>query len=154
MRIHIDHLSYFIVGGGHIFVSDIFILSESIESRIEISSFREKIASTGMIKIGSQALLYIFGLENLNDLFSFYDVPVGSVHAETVYCLITVVVCDVERPQYHIMVHAFLGRLNATGTAVHTMKNAGYPQYQAVELSVQLYKMIIVAAEHYIIFVY
>ena len=34
------------------------------------------------------------------------------------------------------------------------MKNAGYPKYQTVELSVQLYKMIIVAAEHYIIFVY
>ena len=33
------------------------------------------------------------------------------------------------------MVDCFFGRFNSSGTAVHTMKNAGYPKYQTVELS-------------------
>ncbi len=96
----------------------------------------------------------ILGLEYLNDLLSLDDVPVRSVHTETVYRLIAVVVGYAERPHKRIVIHAFIGRLNTSGTAVGTMQDTSYPQNQAVELSVQLYKMIIVAAEHYIIFVY
>lgn len=135
MGIHMNHLSLFIVGGGHIFISDIPILRKSIESRIEVLGCREKIASAGMIKIGLQALFYLFRLEYLNDLLSLDDIPVRSVYAETVYRLITIVVSNIESPQQCVMVHAFVGRLNTSGTAVHTMKNAGYPKYQSVKLS-------------------
>ena len=79
-----NHLSLFVVGGGHIFVSDI---------------------------------------------------SVGSVYTETVYRLIAVVVCDVERPHKRIMVDSFCGRLDTSGTAVRTMKNTSYPKYQTMKLS-------------------
>lgn len=154
MGIHIDHLSLFVVGGGHIFVGYIAVFSEGVKRRIEVIRFREKIASAGVVKVGFQTLSDILSLEDLDYLLSFDDIPVGSVYAETVYRLIAVVVSYAERPHKCLVIHAFIGRLNTSGTAVGTMKNTGYPQNQAVELSVQLYKMIIVAAEHYIIFVY
>ena len=81
-----------------------------------------------MVKVGFQAMFDILRLENLNDLFSLDNVPVGSVHTETVYRLIAVVVSYAERPHKRIMIHAFIGRLNTTGTAVRTMKNTGYCQ--------------------------
>lgn len=96
MGIHINHLSLFVVGGGHIFVSDISVLCKSIESRIEVSCFREKIASAGMVEVGLQAMFYVLCLEDLNDLLSLDDIPVGGIHAETIYRLIAVVVCNVE----------------------------------------------------------
>ena len=130
-----NHLSLFVVGGGHIFISDIPILRKSIESRIEVLCCGEKIASAGVIEVGFQALFYILRLENLNDLLSLDNVPVGSVHAETVYRLIAVVVCDAERPHKRIMIHAFLGRLNTSGTTVRTMQDTSYPKYQPVELT-------------------
>ncbi len=130
-----NHLSLFVVGGGHIFVSNIAVFSKSIESRVKVLCRGEKIASTGVIEIGLQALLYLFRLEYLNDLLSLDNVPVGSIHAETVYRLITVVVSKVECSQKCIVIHAFIGRLNSSGTAVGTMKNTGYPQYQTVELA-------------------
>ena len=86
MGIHIDHLSLFVVGGGHIFVGDIAVLGEGIESRIEVLCCRKKIATAGMIQLRFQALLYILCLEHLNDLFSLDNVPVGSIHAETIKC--------------------------------------------------------------------
>lgn len=107
-----------------------------------------------MIEVGFQSLFDILGLDDLNDLLSLDNVPVGSVHAETVYRLVAVVVSYIKSPQQCVMIYTFLGRLNTSGTAVGTMQDTSYPQNQAVELSVQLYKMIIVAAEHYIIFVY
>jgi len=33
------------------------------------------------------------------------------------------------------MIYAFLGRLNTTGTAICTMKNAGYPQEQTMKFT-------------------
>ena len=135
MGIHINHLSLFVVGGGHIFVSDISVLCKSIESRIEVSCFREKIASAGMVEVGFQTLSDILSLEDLNYLLSFDDIPVGSVYTETVYCLIAVVVSNIESPQQCIMIHTFIGRLNTTGTAVGTVKNTSYPKYQPVKLT-------------------
>ena len=102
-----NHLSLFVVGGGHIFVGYIAVFSESIKSRVEVLCRGEKIASTGVVEIGLQALFDILCLENLNDLLSLDDVPVGSVHAETVNRLIAVVVSYVERPQYRIMNYIF-----------------------------------------------
>lgn len=130
-----NHLSLFVVGGSHIFISDIPILRKSIERRIEVLCRWEKIASAGMIQLRFQALPDLLCLEYLNDLLSLDNVPVGSIHAETVYRLITVVVSKVERSQKCIVIHAFIGRLNSSGTAVGTMKNTGYPQYQTVELA-------------------
>ena len=130
-----NHLSLFVVGSGDIFISDIPILRKSIECRIEVLCTGEKIASTGVIEVGLQALFYLFCLEYLNDLLSLDNVPVGSVHAETVNRLIAVVVSDAERPHKRIVIHAFIGRLNTSGTAVCTMKNTGYPKYQTVKLS-------------------
>ena len=130
-----NHLSLFVVGGGHIFVGDIAVFSEGIKCRVEVLCSRKKITSTGVIEVGLQALLYLFRLEYLNDLLSLDDVPVGSIHAETIYRLIAVVVGDAERPHKRIMIHAFLGRFNTTGTAVGTMQNTSYPKYQPVKLS-------------------
>ena len=96
MGIHMNHLSLFVVGGGHIFVGNIAVLSEGVKCRIEVLCRGEKIASAGMIKIGLQALFYVLCLEDLNDLLSLDDIPVGGIHAETVYRLIAVVVCNVE----------------------------------------------------------
>ena len=135
MGIHMNHLSLFVVGSGHIFVGNIAVLSEGVKCRIEVLCRGEKIASTGVIEVGLQALLYLFRLEYLNDLLSLDDVPVGSIHAETVNCLIAVVVSDAERPHKRIVVHAFVGRLNTTGTAVRTMQNTSYPKYQPVKLT-------------------
>ena len=130
-----NHLSLFVVGGGHIFVSDISVLCKSIESRIEVSCFREKIASAGVVEIGLQTLFDILGLEDLNDLLSLDDVPVRGIHTETVYCLIAVVVSYVERPHKRIMADSFCGRLDTSGTAVRTMKNTSYPKHQTMKLS-------------------
>ena len=130
-----NHLSLFVVGGGDIFISDIPILSERIKCRVEVLCGREKIASAGVIEVGLQALFYLFRLEYLNDLLSLDDVPVRSIHAETVYRLIAVVVSNAERPHKRIVIHAFIGRLNTTGTAVRTMQNTSYPKYQPVKLS-------------------
>lgn len=135
MGIHINHLSLFVVGGGDIFISDIPIFRKSIECRIEVLCRWEKIASAGMIQLRFQALPDLLCLEYLDDLLSFDDIPVGSVYAETVYRLIAVVVSYAERPHKCLVIHAFIGRLNTSGTAVGTMKNTGYPQYQSVELS-------------------
>lgn len=87
-----NHLSLFIVGSGHIFISDIPIFSKSIKCRIEVICRWEKIASAGIIQLRFQALFYLFRLEYLNDLLSLDNVPVGSVHAETVNRLVAVVV--------------------------------------------------------------
>ena len=87
MGIHINHLGCSVVGGGEIFVSDIAVLRKRIERRIKVLCSREKIASAGMIKIGFQALLYLFCLEHLDYLFSLDDIPVRSVDTESVYCL-------------------------------------------------------------------
>mgnify|MGYP004715064039 CR=1 FL=1 len=130
-----NHLSLFVVGGGDIFVSNIAVFSKSIESRIEVLCRREKIASAGVVEVGLQAMFDILGLEDLDYLLSLDDVPVGSIHAETVNCLIAVVVSYAERPHKRIVVHAFVGRLNTTGTAVRTMQNTSYPKYQPVKLS-------------------
>lgn len=154
MGIHMNHLSLFVVGSGHIFVGDIAVLSEGVKCRIEVLCRREKIASAGVVEVGLQAMFDILCRDDLNDLLSLDNVPVRSVYAETVYRLIAIVVSNIESPQQCVMIHAFIGRLNTTGTAIGTMQDTSYPQNQAVELSVQLYKMIIVAAEHYIIFVY
>lgn len=135
MGIHINHLSFFVVGGGHIFVGDIAVLGEGVKHRIEVLCSREKIASAGVVKVGLQAMFDILGLEDLDYLLSLDDVPVGSIHAETVNCLIAVVVSYAERPHKRIVVHAFVGRLNTTGTAVRTMQNTSYPKYQPVELT-------------------
>ena len=102
MGIHIDHLSLFVVGSGHIFISDIPILCKSIESRIEVCCFRKKIASAGMIQLRFQPLPDLFCLEHLDDLFSLDDVPVGSVDAEPVYRLIAVIMSEVKRSQERI----------------------------------------------------
>lgn len=77
----------------------------------------------------------ILCLENLNDLLSLYNVPVGSVHAETIYRLIAIVVSYIKSPQQCVMIYTFLGRLDTPGTAVGTMKNTGYPKYQTMKLS-------------------
>ena len=135
MGIHMNHLSLFVVGGGHIFISDIPILRKSIESRVEVLCRGEKIASAGVIEVGLQTLFDILRLDDLNDLLSFDDIPVGGIHTETVYRLIAVVVGYAERPHKRIMVHALIGRLNTSGTTVGTMKNTGYPKYQLVKLS-------------------
>ena len=135
MGIHMNHLSLFVVGSGHIFVGDIAVLSEGVKCRIEVLCRGEKIASAGVVEIGLQAMFDILGLEDLDYLLSLDNVPVGSVHAETVNRLIAVVVCDAERSHKRIMIHAFIGRLNTTGTAVRTMKNTGYPKYQTMKLS-------------------
>ena len=135
MGIHMNHLSLFVVGSGDIFISDIPILRKSIECRIEVFCCREKIASAGMIKVGFQALFDVLCFDNLDDLLSLDNVPVGSVYAETIYRLIAVVVSDAERPHKRIVVHTFLGRLNTTGTAVGTMQDTSYPKYQTMELS-------------------
>lgn len=135
MGIHINHLSFFVVGGGHIFVGDIAVLGEGVKHRIEVLCSREKIASAGVVKVGFQTLSDILSLEDLDYLLSFDDIPVGSVYAETVYRLIAVVVSYAERPHKCLVVHAFVGRLNTTGTAVRTMQDTSYPKYQAVKLS-------------------
>ena len=135
IRIHINHLSLFVVSGGDIFISDIPILRKSIEYRIEVLCRWEKIAPAGMIKIGFQALFYLFCLDDLNDLLSLDDVSVRSVHAETVNRLIAVVVGYAERPHKCVMIHAFIGRLNTSGTAVGTMQDTSYPKYQPVKLT-------------------
>ena len=149
-----NHLSLFVVGGGHIFVGYIAVFSKGIKCRIEGLCTGEKIASAGMIQFRFQPLPDLLCLEYLNDLLSLDDIPVGGIHAETVNRLIAVVVSNAERPHKRIVIHTFIGRLNTSGSAVSTKQDTSYPQNQAVELSVQLYKMIIVAAEHYIIFVY
>ena len=46
-----NHLSLFVVGGGHIFISDIPILRKSIESRVEVLCRGEKIASAGVVEV-------------------------------------------------------------------------------------------------------
>ena len=130
-----NHLSLFVVGSGDIFISDIPILRKSIERRIEVLCRWEKIASAGMIQLRFQALFDILCLDDLNDLLSLDNVPVGGIHAETVNRLIAVVVCDAERPHKRIMVHALIGRLYTSRTAVGTMKNTGYPKYQTMKLS-------------------
>ena len=130
-----NHLSLFVVGGGHIFVGDIAVLSESIKCRIEVFCCWEQIASAGVVEVGLQALFDILCLDDLNDLLSLDNIPVGSVHAETVNRLIAVVVCDAERPIKRIVLRAFIGRLNTAGTAVGTVKNTGYPKYQTMKLS-------------------
>lgn len=135
MGIHMNHLSLFVVCGGHIFVGDIAVFGKGVKCRIEVLCGRKKIASAGMIKIEFQALFYLFRLEYLNDLLSLDDVPVRSIHAETVYRLIAVVVSKVECSQKCIVIHAFIGRLDTPGTAVGTMKNTGYPKYQTMKLS-------------------
>ena len=98
-----NHLSFFVVGSGHIFISDIPILRKSIKSRVEVFCRWEQIASAGVVEIGLQTLFDILGLEDLNDLLSLDDVPVRGIHTETVYCLIAVVVSYVERPHKRIM---------------------------------------------------
>ena len=133
--IYIDHLSLFVIGSGDIFISDVTVLRKSIESRIEVLCCRKKVATAGMIQFRFQPLPDLLCLEHLDDLFSLDDVPVRSINTETVYRLIAVVVSEVKRPQQSIMVHTFLGRFDTSGTAVGTMKNAGYPKYQPVELS-------------------
>lgn len=135
MGIHINHLSFFVVGGGHIFVGDIAVLGEGVKHRIEVLCSREKIASAGVIEVGFQSLFDILGLDDLNDLLSLDNVPVRSVHAKTINRLITVVVSNIESPQQCVMIYTFIGRLNTTGTAVGTMKNTGYPKYQPVKLT-------------------
>jgi hypothetical protein len=130
-----NHLSLFVIGGGHIFISDIPILRKSIKSRIEILCRGKKIASAGMIKIGLQPLFDILCLEYLNDLLSLDDVSIRSIHTETVYRLIAIVVSYIKSPQQCVMIYTFLGRLDTPGTAVGTMKNTGYPKYQPVKLS-------------------
>lgn len=47
----------------------------------------------------------ILCLENLNDLLSLYNVPVGSVHAETIYRLIAIVVSYIKSPQQCVMIY-------------------------------------------------
>ena len=130
-----NHLSLFVVGGGHIFVGYIAVFSKGIKCRIEGLCTGEKIASAGVVEVGLQSLFDILCLENLNDLLSFDDVSVGSVHAETVNRLIAVVVSNAERPHKRIVIHTFIGRLNTMGTAIGTVKNTGYPKYQTMELS-------------------
>ena len=130
-----NHLSLFVVGGGDIFVSNIAVFSKSIESRIEVLCRREKIASAGVVEVGLQAMFDILGLEDLDYLLSLDDVPVGSVHAETIYRLIAIVVSYIKSPQQCVMIYTFLGRLDTSGTAVGTMKNTGYPKYQTMKLS-------------------
>ena len=105
-----NHLSLFVVGGGHIFISDIPILRKSIKCRVEVFCCWEQIASAGVIEVGFQTLFNILGLEYLNDLLSLDDIPVGSVHTETVNRLIAVVVSDAERPHKRIMVHALIAQ--------------------------------------------
>lgn len=97
-----NHLSLFIVGSGHIFISDIPIFSKSIKCRIEVLCRWEKIASAGMIQLRFQVLFYLFRLEYLNDLLSLDNVPVGSVDAEPVYRLIAVIMSEVKRSQERI----------------------------------------------------
>lgn len=99
-----NHLSLFVVGGGHIFVSDISVLCKSIESRVEVFCRWEKIASAGMIQLRFQTLSDILSLEDLNYLLSFDDIPVGSVYTETVYRLIAVVVSYIKSPQQCVMI--------------------------------------------------
>ena len=130
-----NHLSLFVVGGGHIFVGYIAVLSEGVKCRIEVLCCGEKIASAGVIEIGLQPLFDILCLDDLNDLLSLDNVPVGGIHAETIYRLIAVVVCDAERPHKRIMVHALIGRLYTSRTAVGTMQDTSYPKYQTMELS-------------------
>ena len=110
MGIHMNHLSLFVVGGGDIFVGDIAVLGEGIESRVEVLCTGKKIASAGVVEVGLQALFDILCLDDLNDLLSLNDIPVGSVHAETVNRLITVAVSDTERPHKRIMVHALIAQ--------------------------------------------
>ena len=100
--IYIDHLRLFIVGGDHIFISDIAVLRKSIESRIEVLCVRKKITSAGVIQLRFQALPDLFCLEHLDDLFSLDDVPVRSVDAEPVYRLIAVIMSEVKRSQERI----------------------------------------------------
>lgn len=135
MRIYIYHLRFLVVGGGHIFVSDISVLRKGIKSVIEIYRFREKTATAGMIKLRLQALLDILALEHLDYLFSLDDIAVRSVCAETVYRLIPIIVSYIKRPHYRVMIHAFLGRLNTTGAAIGTMKNTSYPKNKTMELA-------------------
>ena len=118
MGIHMNHLSLFVVGGGHIFVSNIAVFSEGVKHRIEVLCCGEKIASAGVVEVGFQALYDVLRLEYLDYLLSLDDVPIGSIHAETVYRLIAVVVSNIESPQQCIMIHTFIGRLNTTETAV------------------------------------
>ena len=83
-----NHLSLFVVGGSHIFISDIPILRKSIERRIEVLCRWEKIASAGMIQLRFQALFDILCLDDLNDLLSLDNVPVGGIHAEKIIQII------------------------------------------------------------------
>ena len=119
-----NHLSLFVVGGGHIFVGYIAVLSEGVKCRIEVLCCGEKIASAGVIEIGLQPLFDILCLDDLNDLLSLDNVPVGGIHAETIYRLIAVVVCDAERPHKRIM------DSRSHRTALHlwnsSRHNAGY----------------------------
>lgn len=96
MGIYIDHLCRSVVGGGDIFVGDITVFSKGIECGIEVLCTGEKIASAGVVRLGLQALSDILCLEYLYDLFSLDDIPVGSIGAESVNCLIAVVVCYAE----------------------------------------------------------
>ena len=135
MGIHIDHLCRSVVGGGDIFVGDIPVFIKGIKSGIEVLCIWEKIASAGVIQLRLQALFDILCLDDLNDLLSLDDVPIGSIYAETVYCLIAIVVSDIESPQQCVMIHTFFGRLYTSGTTVRTMQDTSYPQYQTVELT-------------------
>lgn len=49
--IHINHLRFFIVCGGHIFIDDVAVLRKSIECQIEVLCIWEKIASAGVIQL-------------------------------------------------------------------------------------------------------
>lgn len=46
-----NHLSLFVVGGGHIFVGDISVLGKRIECRIEVLCSRKKIASARVVEV-------------------------------------------------------------------------------------------------------
>ena len=135
MWIYIDHLSLFVVGSSHIFVDYIAVLSKGVKCQIEVLCRGEKFASASVVEIGFQALFDVLCLENLDYLLSFDDVSVWSVHTETVYRLIAVIMGYAERLHKCIVVDIFFGGLNTSGTAVGTMKNTGYPQNQTVKLS-------------------
>ena len=55
-----------------------------------------------MIQLRFQPLPDLFCLEDLDDLFSLDDVPVGSVDAEPVYRLIAVIMSEDKRSQERI----------------------------------------------------
>jgi len=105
-----NHLSLFVVGGGYIFVSNIAVFGKGVKCRIEVLCCGKKTASAGVIEVGLQTLFDVLCLENLNDLLSLDDIPVRSVHTETVNRLIVVVVGYAERPHKRIMVHALIAQ--------------------------------------------